>query len=213
MTVYHTSPLEVAKDFASKGATHLHLVDLDGAKDGEVVNLEVIRQILETVPLFVQVGGGIRDMNRIQAYLEGGVHRVILGTAAVEDPEFLKRAVHAYGPRIAVGVDVKEERVAIRGWQVLSHWREDEFLDHLMGLGVSTVIYTDISKDGKEEGTNLDAYEKLAKRAVQVVASGGITHLRELQQLETMGIYGAILGKALYTGKLKLEEALSLLAG
>ena len=212
MTVYHHSPLEVAKEFASKGATHLHLVDLDGAKNGELVNLEVIGQILEAVPLFLQVGGGIRDMERIKAYLDNGVHRVILGTAAVEDPEFLERAVHTYGPRIAVGVDVKNGQVAIRGWQVLSPWQGDDFIDHLVGLGVTTVIYTDISKDGKEEGTNLEAYERLVQKDLNIVASGGITHLHELTQLQDMGIYGAILGKALYTGKIKLEEALALLS-
>jgi phosphoribosylformimino-5-aminoimidazole carboxamide ribotide isomerase len=207
MTVYSEDPISVAKTFKNCGATHLHLVDLDGAKEGKLVNFENIKRILQEVELFVQVGGGIRDMERIRAYVELGVHRVILGTAAVTEPEFLKEAIHTYGDKIAVGVDVKNGKVAINGWQKLTDLGAEDFLKILDNLGVKTVIYTDITKDGGLEGTNLKAYEALQKEySFQIIASGGVTYIEELQELKKMGVYGAILGKALYAGTLSLKQ-------
>ena len=207
MTVYSEDPVQVAKTFKSCGATHLHLVDLDGAKEGRLVNFENIKRIIQEAGLFVQVGGGIRDMERIKAYLDLGVHRVILGTAAVTEPEFLKAAIEKYGDKIAVGVDVKAGRVAINGWQKVTDIETGDFLGSLEKLGVATVIYTDISKDGGLEGTNLEAYEDLEKNySFQIIASGGVTYMEELRVLKNMGVYGAILGKALYAGSLVLRE-------
>lgn len=207
MTVYSEDPVQVAKTFKSCGATHLHLVDLDGAKEGRLVNFENIKEIIQEAGLFVQVGGGIRDMDRIKAYVDLGVHRVILGTAAVTRPEFLKEAIDSYGDKIAVGVDVKDHKVAINGWQDVTDMDSRDFLRALEKLGLSTVIYTDISKDGGLEGTNLKVYEELQKDySFQIIASGGVTYMEELQELKKMGVYGAILGKALYAGSLILRE-------
>jgi phosphoribosylformimino-5-aminoimidazole carboxamide ribotide isomerase len=207
MTVYSEDPVQVAKTFKSCGARHLHLVDLDGAKEGRLVNFDSIKGIIQEAGLFVQVGGGIRDMERIKAYVDLGVHRVILGTAAVTEPEFLKTAIKTYGDKIAVGVDVKAGRVAINGWQQVTDIEAEDFLRSLEKLGLATVIYTDISKDGGLEGTNLQAYEDLEKNySFQIIASGGVTYMEEIQALKNMGIYGAILGKALYAGSLVLRE-------
>lgn len=209
MTVYSEDPVQVAKTFKSCGARHLHLVDLDGAKEGRLVNFDNIKGIIQEAGLFVQVGGGIRDMERIKAYVDLGVHRVILGTAAVTEPEFLKAAIKTYGDKIAVGVDVKAGKIAINGWQHITDLEADDFLHNLEGVGVTSVIYTDISKDGGLEGTNLQAYEDLQKNhSFQVIASGGVTYMEEIQQLKNMGIYGAILGKALYAGSLVLKEVI-----
>ena len=207
MTVYSEDPVQVAKTFKSCGSRHLHLVDLDGAKEGRLVNFDNIKRIIQEAGLFVQVGGGIRDMERIKAYVDLGVHRVILGTAAVTEPEFLKTAIKTYGDKIAVGVDVKAGRVAINGWQQVTDIEAEDFLRSLEKLGLATVIYTDISKDGGLEGTNLQAYEDLEKNySFQIIASGGVTYMEEIQALKNMGIYGAILGKALYAGSLVLRE-------
>ncbi len=207
MTVYSEDPVQVAKTFKDCGATHLHLVDLDGAKEGRLVNFENIKKIIQEAGLFVQVGGGIRDLERIKAYIDLGVHRVILGTAAVTEPEFLKEAIDNYGDKIAVGVDVKGHKVAINGWQNVTNIDADDFLRALEKMGVATVIYTDISKDGGLEGTNLKAYESLQNDySFQIIASGGVTYMEELQELKKMGVYGAILGKALYAGSLLLKE-------
>lgn len=210
MTVYSEDPVQVAKTFKNCGASHLHLVDLDGAKEGRLVNFEKIKMIIQEANLFVQVGGGIRDMDRIKAYLELGVHRVILGTAAVTEPEFLKAAIDTYGDKIAVGVDVKNGNVAINGWQTITDLAAEDFLRTLDKIGLATVIYTDIAKDGGLEGTNLKAYESLQKDySFQVVASGGVTYMEELQELKKMGLYGVILGKAIYAGSLILKEVVN----
>lgn len=210
MTVYSENPVAIAKTFKEDGATHLHLVDLDGAKEGQLINFENIKKIVEEVDLFVQVGGGIRDISRVKEYLDLGVHRVILGTAAVKNPEFLREAVDTYGDKIAVGVDVKDGKVAIDGWRTLTDIDANDFLNTLVTMGVSTVIYTDIAKDGGLEGTNLPAYQELSKKyPFQIVASGGVTYSEELQSLQDMDIYGAILGKALYSGTLSLKEVIS----
>lgn len=211
MKVYSSDPQEVAKSFASAGAKNVHLVDLDGAKDGCLANFDVIKSIVETCGLFVEVGGGVRDEERIAKYLDCGAGRVIIGTAAVENFEFVKNAVKRFGNAVAVGVDAKDERVAIHGWKTVTDVDSLEFCKRLRDAGVATVIYTDVAKDGVMQGTNLQVYEKLAAiKGLNVIASGGITFLDELKQLSAMGIHGAILGKALYEGVLDLREALKI---
>lgn len=211
MTVYSDSPAEVAGRFREQGARNLHLVDLDGAKDGELANFETIGRIMRETDLFVEVGGGIRDEARINAYLELGVGRVILGTVAVTDFAFLSQMVKKYGEKIAVGVDVREGLVAVSGWKEVTDIPGMEFCRRLSEVGVKTVIYTDISKDGGLAGTNLEAYEALGRiRGLDVVASGGISFEWEIERLAAGGTYGAILGKALYSGKLALGRCLAL---
>ena len=210
MTVYSSAPEDVAREFKAKGAKNLHLVDLDGAKDGELVNFESIRKIVKDLDMFVEVGGGIRDEERIKQYLDLGVGRVILGTIAIKDPEFLEAMVAKYKEKIAVGVDVKDGYVAINGWKEVTDKKGMEFCEYLAGIGVKTVIYTDISRDGGLKGTNLEAYKQLAKiKGLDIVASGGISFEEEITALKET-TYGAILGKALYDGLLDLEKALEL---
>ncbi len=214
MTVYSENPTEIAVDFVKKGAKNLHIVDLDGAKDGSLENLPVIEKILKETSLFVQVGGGIRDHKAVKSYLDIGVSRVILGTAAVTNPEFLKEVLAIYGEKIAVGVDVKDGYAAIKGWRELSAEPGMEFCRKMRDLGVKTVIYTDISRDGAMEGTNISAYEELNKiQGLDIVASGGISSLDEIKILRKIGLYGAILGKSLYTGKIDISEALATAKG
>ncbi len=209
MTVYSPDPAALAKQFAATGATHIHLVDLEGARDGTTPNLELIRRIAAETGLFVEVGGGIRNMDIARAYLENGVSRVILGTAAVTDPDFLRNALATWGERVAVGADLRDGQVAIRGWQQTSDEGAEAFFDRMQGLGVSTMICTDISRDGAMRGANLELYRKLAKRkGLQIVASGGVSSLDDIKALRQMNLYGAILGKAYYTGAVDLAEAL-----
>jgi len=209
-TVYSQNPVEVAKGFQAAGAGNLHIVDLDGARDGRLVNFRSIKEIVEQVGLFVEVGGGIRDEERIRQYLDLGAGRVILGTAAVKDPGFLKAMTAKYGEKIAVGVDVKEGRVAVNGWKELTREPGLEFCRRLRDLGVQTVIYTDISRDGGLKGTNLQVYKELSKiKGLRIIASGGISFEEELLELKKT-VYGAILGKALYDGMLDLKKALAL---
>lgn len=210
MTVYSQTPVDVAKQFKAKGARNLHVVDLDGAKDGRLVNFQSIKEIVSDVDLFVEVGGGIRDEERINQYLDLGVGRVILGTIAVKDKAFLEKMVFKYGERIAVGVDVKEGFVAINGWKEVTDQRGMEFCTYLRDIGVKTVIYTDISRDGGLKGTNLEAYKQLAQiEGLNIVASGGISFEEEITALRET-TYGAILGKAIYDGLLELERAIKL---
>ena len=210
MTVYSDSPVEVAKSFKAKGADCLHLVDLDGAKDGRLVNFDTIKEIVEEVDLYVEVGGGIRDEERIRQYLELGVGRVILGTIAVKDPEFLEAMVTKYGERIAVGVDARDGYVAVNGWKEITDRESFEFCRYLRDIGVKTVIYTDISRDGGLEGTNMEAYRKLQNiEGLEVTASGGISFEEEITALKDVAA-AAILGKAIYSGKLDLERAVKL---
>ena len=210
MTFYSRNPADVAKSFKEKGAKNLHLVDLDGAKDGKLVNFQSIKEIISDLDLFVEVGGGIRDEERICQYLDLGVGRVILGTIAVQDPEFLEKMVSRYKEKIAVGVDVKDGFVAINGWKEVTEREGMEFCRYLSQIGVKTVIYTDISRDGGLKGTNLEAYRRLAEiPELDIVASGGISFEEEITQLKDV-VYGAILGKALYDGLLDLEQALRL---
>lgn len=209
MTVYSPDPAALAKQFAATGATHIHLVDLEGARDGTTPNLELIRRIAAETGLFVEVGGGIRNMDIARAYLENGVSRVILGTAAVTDPDFLRNALATWGERVAVGADLRDGQVAIRGWQQTSDEGAEAFFDRMQGLGVSTMICTDISRDGAMRGANLELYRKLAKRkGLQIVASGGVSSLDDIKALRQMNLYGAILGKAYYTGAVDLADAL-----
>lgn len=209
MTVYSKDPVEVAKGFRKAGARNLHVVDLDGAKDGRLSNFDTIRRIVEEAGLSVQVGGGIRDEDRIRRYLDLGVSRVILGTIATRDFNFVCRMAALYGDRIAVGVDVRDGYVAVSGWKEITHLEGMDFCRRLRDSGVATVIYTDISKDGKMQGTNLEAYEELSGiKGLNVIASGGISSLSEIRELKEMGIFGAILGKSLYEGLFRLEDAL-----
>ncbi len=208
MDVYSSDPTDIARSFRNAGATHLHVVDLDGAKDGKLCNFEVISKLVAE-DLFVEVGGGIRDEARIKAYLDIGVRRVILGSAAIEHPEFAMDMAKKYGDAIAVGVDAFEGKVAIHGWKTVTDVDSLEFCKNLVTGGVTTVIYTDISKDGTLSGTNLDVYRLLSQiEGLSVIASGGITFEHEIETLREMNLHGAILGKALYTGKLDLARAI-----
>ena len=209
VTVYSENPLEIAKDFENSGATELHTVDLEGARDGGTPNIELIKSFVENTNLNVEVGGGIRSMDTVKAYLDAGVTRVILGTAAVTDREFLQEAVDTYGDKIAVGADIKDGKVAIKGWVEKSEYSTFEFFEMLEKIGVSTVICTDISKDGAMQGTNRELYKDLsAKFSVNIIASGGVSSLDDVKALNEMNLFGAIIGKAYYTGAIKINEAL-----
>lgn len=208
--IYADSPAEMALEFMKDGATNLHMVDLDGAKDGTPVNFDAIKETAKIKGLFIEVGGGIRNMQRIEDYLSLGVKRVILGTAAIRNYPFVEEAVKEFDNAVAVGVDAKEGFVAVSGWQETTNVNSVEFCKKLRDSGVSTVIYTDISKDGMLSGTNLEIYKELsAIKGLDIVASGGITFADELKTLNEMGIYGAIVGKAVYEGKLSLKDALA----
>lgn len=213
VTVYSDAPEEVAKDFESCGAKYLHVVDLEGARDGSTPNLETIKKIIESTSLFVEVGGGIRSIETVEKYIEAGAKRVIIGTAAVTDPGFLKLAVRKYGDKIAVGVDIKDGMVAIKGWTETSTLSCFDFCEKLAGIGVKTIICTDISKDGLLAGTNLELYRELSEKfSMDITASGGVSSLDDVRRLAEMGMYGAILGKALYTGNIDLRSALKVAA-
>lgn len=209
MTVYSENPAEVAKAFTAAGSRHIHLVDLEGAKKGEPANLEAIRAILEETDLFAEVGGGIRNMQTIEKYLSIGVDRVILGTAAVTDPAFLEAALAKYGERIAVGVDLKDGFVAIKGWTETSELTADAFFAKMEALGVKTVICTDISRDGAMKGTNQELYRQLSEKyAIDLIASGGVSTMEDVKALAQMNLHGAIIGKAYYIGAIDLKEAI-----
>ncbi len=211
MTVYRDSPAEVAKEFLAAGAENLHVVDLDGARDGTPVNLSAIRELCEVKGLLIEVGGGIRNLERIEQYLSLGVGRVILGTAAVRDFSFVEAAVKRFTDAVAVGVDAKDGMVAVSGWEEVTALPAFSFCEKLRDAGVKTVIYTDISKDGALNGTNLAVYEALRQiEGLNIIASGGITFEDEIRALSKMGLYGAILGKALYEGRLDLRRALAI---
>lgn len=213
MTVYSDDPLAVAKDFAAAGAKWVHLVDLEGAKNGTTPNLATVKKIAEGTPLLTEIGGGIRDMKTVEAYFAAGVDRVILGTAALTDPAFLQEAVAKYGEKIAVGADVKNGKIAIKGWLETSDTDIFDFCEKMSALGVRTVICTDISKDGAMQGANHTLYRELAARfSLQLVASGGVSSIEDVKRLATEGLYGAIVGKAYYTGAISLEEAIEVAA-
>jgi len=211
VTVYGSDPAEIALGFSESGAKNLHIVDLDGARDGSPANFEIIGKIVEGSGLFVQAGGGIRDEARIARYLKLGVSRVILGTAALTDFGFLCEMVKKYGGRIAVSVDASGGRAAIKGWTEVTDTDGMEFCEKLAAAGVETVIYTDISKDGAMGGTNMAAYDRLSTiGGLNVIASGGVSSEDEILQLKNKGIYGTILGKALYSGALNLKRAIKI---
>lgn len=209
MTVYSENPVAVAKNFQAAGSRHIHLVDLEGAKSGVPENLDTIRAILAETDLFVEVGGGIRNMDTVDTYLNAGVDRVILGTAAVTAPEFLKAALEKHGEKIAVGVDLKDGFVAIKGWTETSELTAHDFFGKMEELGVKTVICTDISRDGAMKGTNRELYRELSQRyAIDLIASGGVSSLEDVQALAAMNLHGAIIGKAYYIGAIDLKEAI-----
>ena len=209
MTVYSDDPVSVARDFQAAGAKHIHLVDLEGAKSGIPENLSTIQKIISGTDLFVEVGGGIRNMQTVDTYLSAGVDRVILGTAAVTDPAFLAEALEKYGEKIAVGVDLKDGFVAIKGWTETSELTADEFFSRMEKLGVQTVICTDISRDGAMKGTNRELYRKLSEKySIALIASGGVSTLDDVQALAAMNLHGAIIGKAYYIGAIDLREAI-----
>ena len=209
MTVYSDDPVSVALDFKAQGAEWIHLVDLEGARDGDTPNLETVRRIVKESGLKAEVGGGIRSLAVIEKYMEAGVQRVILGTAAVTDPAFLSAAVEKYGEKIAVGVDIKDGCVAIKGWKETSSLEAFEFCKHLESLGVKTVISTDISKDGAMQGANHALYDAMRKElGMQIIASGGVSSIEDVKRLAAMELYGAIIGKAYYTKAISLEEAI-----
>ena len=209
MTVYSEHPEEIALDFAAKGATHAHLVDLEGAKSGTTPNLDTVLKLKKAAGLFCEIGGGIRSMETIKTYLSAGLDRVILGTAAVEDPAFLRAAVDAYGGQIAVGVDVKDGYVAVKGWTEKSALRFMDFCKEMEQTGVKTLICTDISRDGAMRGTNREMYRQLSETlGLQITASGGVSTLEDVEALRKMNLYGAIIGKAYYTGDIDLKKAI-----
>ena len=208
MTVYSEDPVSVAKDFQAAGAKHIHLVDLEGAKSGIPENLETIQRIIAETDLFVEVGGGIRNMQTVDTYLSNGVNRVILGTAAVTDPDFLEAALAKYGKKIAVGVDLKDGFVAIKGWTETSSLTADAFFEKMEALGVGTIICTDISRDGAMKGTNRELYKTLSEKyAIDLIASGGVSSMEDVKALAEMDLHGAIIGKAYYIGAIDLKEA------
>ena len=209
VTVYSERPWEFAQDFVSKGCSAIHIVDIDGAKTGDTVNIKTVEKIAQTKGLYSEIGGGIRSMETVERYLEAGISRVILGTAALKDPAFLKEAIRKYDDRIAVGVDLKDGYVSVKGWIETSDKEGFEFMKELEDIGVSAVIVTDISRDGAMKGTNLELYRRIStETGMKVTASGGISTLDDLKALRAMDIYGAIIGKAYYTGAIRLEDAL-----
>lgn len=209
VTVYSDSPLEVAEKFKSLGATHIHMVDLDGAKYGTAPNMDIVAEVAEKTGLFIEIGGGIRSMDTVKKYIDAGISRVILGTAAICDEDFLKEAVKAYGEKIAVGADVKDGKIAVKGWLEQSDVTLDEFFLKMQDLGVKNIICTDISRDGAMRGTNLELYRELsAKYSLDITASGGVSSIEDVKRLREMNLYGAIIGKAYYTGAVDLKEAI-----
>lgn len=211
MTIYDPEPLNTVEKFEAAGATHLHLVDLEGAKTGQTTNLPTIEKITARTGLFVEVGGGIRNMDTVRRYLDAGASRVILGTAAVTDPDFTAQAVAQYGDKIAVGADLKDGKVAIKGWLETSQDGWQTFFDRMQQLGVKTIICTDISRDGAMEGTNRELYRTLAQRySMDIIASGGVSSLEDIRALKEAGVAGAIIGKAYYTGAIDLAQAIAL---
>ena len=218
MTVYSERPEEVAKDFVKAGAPHIHVVDLEGARDGGTPNFETVLRIKKAAgeealasgagAAFVEIGGGIRDDDTVGRYLDAGIDRVILGTAAVSDPDFLKRCVSRFGERIAVGIDVRDGAVAVKGWTELSQYGLEEFARMMQDEGVRTIICTDISRDGAMRGTNRGLYRQLSETlSMDIVASGGVSSIEDVEALAALGIHGAIIGKAYYTGTIDLAEA------
>ena len=209
MTVYSDDPSSIAEDFARCGATHMHIVDLEGAKSGTTPNYETILEIKRRGGLFCEVGGGIRSMETVDRYLSAGIDRVILGTAAVTEPGFVEEAVTKYGDKTAVGIDLRDGFVAIKGWTEQSDLTAFAFCEKLQAIGVKTLICTDISRDGAMKGTNHDLYRELMEKfRMQIIASGGVSSLEDVERLAKANTYGAIIGKAYYTGAIDLRKAI-----
>lgn len=209
MTVYCEEPEKVAVYFKECGAEYIHLVDLEGAKSGETPNFETVKKIIEASGLKAEIGGGIRSEEVIEKYINAGAYRVILGTAAATDPEFLERVAKKYGERIAVGCDLKDGLVATKGWTDTTKETGEQFFERVQKLGIKTVICTDISRDGAMKGTNLELYKELSQKfSIDIIASGGVTDMNDIENLNKMDIYGAILGKAIYTGNIDLKTAI-----
>lgn len=209
MTIYSEDPPAIGRDFAAAGAAYIHVVDLEGAKDGTTPNFDTVCQIKRESGCFCEIGGGIRSEAVIEKYLDAGIDRVILGTAAVTDRNFLETAVTRWGERIAVGVDLKDGYVAIKGWTEKTELEARAFCEQMQTLGVQTIIVTDISKDGAMKGTNHKLYEELSGQfGMQLVASGGVSSIEDVKRLAARGLYGAIIGKAYYTGAIDLREAI-----
>ena len=209
MTVYSDSPIEIARDFEAKGAKYIHIVDLEGAKNGDTPNFEVVKEIAQNTGLFCEIGGGIRSIDTVEKYLSAGLDRVILGTAAVNDEEFLRTAVNKYGDKIAVGVDIKDGFVAVKGWTEKSEYSCFDFCEKMREIGVKTLICTDISRDGAMRGTNRQLYGELSEKFdMNITASGGVSSIEDIKALRSLNLYGAIIGKAYYIGAIDLKEAL-----
>ncbi len=210
MTVYSDTPETVAADFKNQGASFIHIVDLEGARDGTTPNIDVVKNIIKSSSLFAEVGGGVRSVECIEKYIEAGARRVILGTAAVTDKVFLRDAVSRFGDKIAVGVDVKDSFVAIKGWTENSGVECFDFCREIANIGVKTVICTDISRDGAMRGANIEMYRRLSESfSLNIIASGGVSTLNDVRRLKEMNIYGAIIGKAYYTGAFLLRDAIA----
>ena len=209
MTVYSDKPWEVALDFKNQGATWMHIVDLEGAKDGTTPNFDTVFKIKQTSDLKIEIGGGIRNIETVDRYINAGANRVILGTAAVKDRDFLFAAAKKYGEKIAVGVDIKDGFVAINGWTEKSQLDAFDFCETLQKIGIKTIICTDISKDGAMQGTNVDLYKQLSnKLKMQIIASGGVSSMDDIKRLKELELYGAIIGKAYYTGAVCIKDAI-----
>ncbi len=209
MTVYSDNPVEIARDFEAKGAKYIHIVDLEGAKNGDTPNFEVVKEIAQNTGLFCEIGGGIRSLDTVEKYLSVGLDRVILGTAAVNDEEFLRTAVNKYGDKIAVGVDIKDGFVAVKGWTEKSEYSCFDFCEKMREIGVKTLICTDISRDGAMKGTNRQLYKELSEKFdMNITASGGVSSLEDIKALRELNLYGAIIGKAYYIGAIDLTKAL-----
>ncbi len=209
MTVYSENPLEVAKGFKAAGAEYIHMVDLEGAKDGTTPNFDIVASVAKESGLKVEIGGGIRNEETVKKYIDAGVMRVILGTAALNDPKFLESVCKKYGDKIAVGADLKDGQVAVKGWLETSDVSGMDFLVQMENLGVKTVICTDISRDGAMRGTNRELYRELSEKfSMDIVASGGVSTIDDVKALREMDLYGAIVGKAIYTGDINLSEAI-----
>ena len=214
MTVYGDDPLSTAKAYKMAGAEYLHVVDLDAAKDGKQKNLAVIQKLASESGLKLEVGGGVRDEDSAKRYLDAGVTRVILGSAAIENPQFMESLAKQYPGKVAAGVDAKNGFVAIHGWKTITDIVAYDFVESLPQRGIDTVIYTDISRDGKLQGPNIGAYERLSQiKDLQIVASGGVSSPEDIAALAKLNLYAAIIGKALYDGRITLEQALETAKG
>lgn len=214
MTVYNNNPVKIAEDFVKKGVKNIHIVDLEGAKDGETPNFDVIKNIKDRTGVFCQVGGGIRDEDAVKKYIDSGFDRVILGTAAIENDDFLQKMVREYKNKIAVSIDILDNYVRTRGWQSSTNINVFEFFEHLEKCGVKCVICTDISKDGLLKGVNRELYKKCSQLySIDIIASGGITSIDDISYLKSENLYGAVVGKAYYDGKIDLVESIKIAEG